>query len=101
MPESNQASGAHAARNLSLAYLRVFGAPGTRTPEQELVWRDVESFCHAYRLNPETLTDGEYSANNMLVNEGRRSYWLRARGHILSAIEPEPAPLKVSRQRKP
>jgi hypothetical protein len=100
MAESNQPAETTAQR-LAKAYLQVFGAGDReRSADQRLVWRDIESFCHAYRLNPEVLTDGEYSANNMLVNEGRRSYWLRARGQILVATEPPAPPLTVSRKRK-
>ena len=84
-------------RRLQLAYLAVFGPPETRNEDQKAVMRDMESFCHAYRLSTEALTTGEYSHENTLVNEGRRSYWLRARGHILAALSPEPAPPKISR----
>ena len=87
-------------RRLQRAYLEVLGGDGARTNSQQLVWRDIESFCHAYRLSVESITDGSMCENNLLVNEGRRSYWLRARGHILAAQAPSPAPLKVSRQRR-
>lgn len=91
-PESDQ-------RRLQRAYRAVLGSDGARTPDQQLVWRDIESFCHAFRLSVESVTDGSLPENNCLVNEGRRSYWLRARGHILAALEPVPAPLKVIRRR--
>ena len=87
-------------RRLALAYLSVYGAPGKRTDTQNLVWADMESFCHAYRLSVESLSNFDMSENNMLVNEGRRSVWLRARGQILSAQAPEPAPLKATRVRR-
>ena len=88
------------AQSLAQAYLAVFGRDGQRSPGQRLVWADMESFCRAYRLSVEQLTSGDMSENNCLVNEGRRSVWLRARGHILSALAPAPEPLKVSRQRR-
>lgn len=87
------------ARRLQRAYLAVFGAEGARNAAQRLVWRDIESFCHAYRLSVESVDGGALPDNNFLVNEGRRSYWLRARGHILAAQAPEQAPLKVTRRR--
>lgn len=87
-------------RLVQRAYLEVFGSDEARTPQQKLVWRDIESFCHAYRLSVESVTDGSFPDNNLLVNEGRRSYWLRARGHILAAQAPTPEPLKVSRGRR-
>jgi len=87
-------------RRLQRAYLQVFGNDEARTNDQKLVWRDIESFCHAYRLSVESVSTGEMSENNFLVNEGRRSYWLRARGHILAALAPTPVPLKVSRARR-
>jgi hypothetical protein len=86
------------ARALQLAYRAVLGVEGERTPSQQLVWRDIESFCHAYRLSVESV-EGAIPDNNFLVNEGRRSYWLRARGHILAALAPVATPLKVRRQR--
>ena len=87
-------------RRLAQAYLNVFGAPEKRTETQNIVWRDLEGFCHAYRLSVESLTNFDMSENNCLVNEGRRSVWIRARGQILAASEPEPEPLKVTRRRK-
>ena len=87
-------------RRLQKAYLAVFGPELTRTSDQQLVWRDLESFCHAYRPCAVALASGEYPENNVLYNEGRRAVWLRARGQILSALAPEPAPLKISRKRK-
>ena len=87
-------------RSLAQAYLAVLGREGVRTAEQKLVWADIESFCRAYRLSVEQLTSGDMSDNNCLVNEGRRSVWIRARGQILAASEPEPEPLKVTRRRK-
>lgn len=82
------------------AYLSVFGKEGARTPPQLLVMADMESFCRAYRLSVEQLPSGDMSENNCLVNEGRRSVWLRMRGHILAAQAPAPEPLKISRQRR-
>ena len=90
-------------RRLQLAYLAVFGGEESRTSDQKLVWRDIESFCHAYRLSIEAVSGGEIPMNNALVNEGRRSYWLRARGQIIAAQMPEPELIKSSRShtRKP
>jgi hypothetical protein len=82
------------------AYLAVFGKEGARTNQQLLVMADLESFCRAYRLSVEQLPSGDMSENNCLVNEGRRSVWLRVRGLVLSAQAPTPEPLKVSRQRR-
>ena len=87
-------------RSLAQAYLAVLGREGVRTAEQKLVWADIESFCRAYRLSVEQLTSGDMSENNCLVNEGRRSVWLRMRGQVLSAMAPVPEPLKVSRTRR-
>jgi len=102
MAESNQPETSSQAlqRRLSQAYLKVFGAEGGRTEFQQLVMRDMESFCHAYRLSVEAVVGGECSEANTIVNEGRRSYWLRARGQILAAQAPAPEPLKVSRKRQ-
>lgn len=86
-------------RRLQQAYADVFGSFVKRTVNQQLVWADIESFCRAYRLSVEQTKDGEMIENNCLVNEGRRSVWLRARGLILAAQAPEPTPLKVSRKR--
>ena len=86
-------------RSVQLAYLSVFGREGQRTPKQLIVMADLESFCHAYRLSVEQVTGGDMSENNCLVNEGRRSVWLRVRGFILSALAPAPEPLKTSRSR--
>ena len=88
-------------RRLQMAYLAVFGDEKSRTADQRLVWRDLESFCRAYRLSCESLTDGEYALNNTLVNEGRRSVWIRALGQVLAAIAPPPERPMISRQRKP
>lgn len=95
------AQGAVMPRRLATAYLKVFGAPEARDADQQLVWADMEGFCRAYRLSVEQTADGGFVENNCLVNEGRRSYWIRARGQILAAQSPEAAPLKVSRKRKP
>ena len=100
--EPKAASAVPDERRLQMAYLEVFGSDAARSSSQKLVWRDIESFCRAYRLSVESIAGGAIPDNNFLVNEGRRSYWLRARGHILAAQAPQPAPLKVSRvKRKP
>jgi hypothetical protein len=87
-----------APRRLQLAYAAVFGTPDKRSTDQALVWADIESFCYAYRpiierdnlnrLDDETRKD---------VNEGRRSFWLRARGQVLLAMT-APAKPKISRK---
>ena len=90
-------------RRLAQAYLALFGDvthADTLDTDHQLVWRDIESFCRAYRLSCESTTTGEYAENNTLVNEGRRSMWLRIRGQVLIALAPEPEPIKVSRQKK-
>lgn len=99
MAESNQPA-ENASARLAVAYLRVFGSKdGDRNADQRLVWRDIESFCHAYRMSPEIVAGGDLSVNNLLVNEGRRSYWLRARGQVLAATGAPREPLKVNRRR--
>jgi hypothetical protein len=99
MAESSQPEGTPAA-SLATAYLRVFGASDRdRDADQKLVWRDMESFCHAYRSSVEQTRDGDMVENNTLVNEGRRTYWLRARGQIQTAVQPPAPALKVSRKR--
>ena len=87
-------------RNLALAYLAVLGREGARSAEQKLVWADIESFCRAYRLSVEQIASLDMSENNCLVNEGRRSVWIRMRGLVLLAQAPTPEPLKVSRVRR-
>jgi hypothetical protein len=101
MPPPNPVPAATETRRLQQAYLAVFGPELTRTSDQQLVWRDLESFCHAYRPCAEALRSGEYPENNLLYNEGRRAVWLRARGQLLAALAPDPVPLKISRRRKP
>lgn len=88
-------------RRVAQAYLSVLGSPTARNAGQKIVWADLEGFCHAYRLSVESVPSAEMPENNCLVNEGRRSVWLRARGMVLSALAPEAAPLKSTRKRKP
>lgn len=73
------------ARRLALAYQAVFGSPDKRTTDQTLVWQDIESFCYAFRLCREGKPDGDLS-NNFDLNEGRRSFYLRARGMLIKAL---------------
>ena len=88
-------------RRLQEAYLAVLGNPtAILSTDQALVWKDIESFCHAYRTLPERLSGGELSERALWLNEGRREYWLRARGHALAATQPEPEPIKVLRKKK-
>ena len=87
-------------RRVQIAYLAVLGEEGKRTDDQKVVWRDIESFCRAYRLSCEAVAGGEYAENNMLVNEGRRSVWLRMRGMVLLALLPPPELPKISRQKR-
>jgi hypothetical protein len=88
------------ARRLQLAYRAVLGTDAARTPQQALVWRDIESFCHAYRLSPEKNSLNNVDDRNTYINEGRRSFWLRARGQIILALAP-PKPTAVIRRRNP
>ena len=87
-------------RRLQLAYRTVLGTDAARTPQQALVWRDIESFCHAYRLSPEKNSLNNVDDRNTYINEGRRSFWLRARGQIILALAP-PKPTAVIRRRNP
>lgn len=86
-------------RRLELAYLAVFGPPDKRSTDQQLVMQDIEGFCHAYRLIVEATDNHALDPLSAILNDGRRSVWLRARGHIIRA-QAEPAkPLKISRKR--
>jgi hypothetical protein len=85
-------------RRLELAYAAVFGLEAGRTPDQSLVWRDIESFCRAYRLSAETNNLNNVDDKKTYINEGRRSFWLRARGQIQLAQQP---PRAISVNRKP
>lgn len=87
-------------RKLQLAYRTVLGTDEARTPSQRMVWRDIESFCHAYRLSPEKNSLNNVDDRNTYINEGRRSFWLRARGQIILA-QTSPKPITVSRKRNP
>lgn len=86
-------------QRLADAYAAVFGTGDKRGIDQQLVWADIESFCYAHRLCTEGKNDGDLS-NNSHLNEGRRSFYLRARGMVLRAGLP-PAPPTISRSRKP
>jgi hypothetical protein len=86
-------------QRLADAYQAVFGQLGKRGIDQTLVWADIESFCYAHRLTLEGKPDGDLS-NNRDMNEGRRSYYLRARGQLIRAGQPEKV-VKVSRKPKP
>ncbi len=81
------------------AYQAVFGQADKRGTDQKIVWADIESFCYAHRLTLEGKPDGDLS-NNRDMNEGRRSFYLRARGFIILAGQPEKE-VKVSRKPKP
>lgn len=76
------------ARRLELAYLAVFGDAATRSPDQQLVWADIESHCYAHRLVSEGKIDGELALYRGLFNDGRRSVWLRIRGQLIKALAP-------------
>ncbi len=82
-------------KRLADAYQAVFGPPGKRGRDQSIVWADIESFCYANRLTFEAKPDGDLS-NNQMLNEGRRSFYLRARGMIIRAGAEEKE-VKVSR----
>jgi hypothetical protein len=98
LPEAVQT--VNKARRLAKAYETVFGPEGKRGVDQDLVWADIESFCYAHRLCLEGKPDGDLS-NNYLMNEGRRSFYIRARGMLVRAILPVPSPLRISRKAKP
>lgn len=89
------------AKRVSDAYAEVFGLPETRTEAQRLVMSDIEGFCRAYQLCVELRTDGSLAERNHLLNEGRRSVWLRIRGQVIASTAPKPGPLTISRKRKP
>lgn len=86
-------------QRLADAYQAVFGQVDKRGSDQALVWADIESFCYAHRLCREGKPDGDLS-NNFDLNEGRRSFYLRARGMLIRAGQPEKV-VKVSRKPKP
>lgn len=86
-------------QRLAAAYLAVFGPEDKRGSDQKLVWADIESFCYAHRLCLEGKPDGDLS-NNFHLNEGRRSFYLRARGMLIRANQPAKTP-RVSRKPKP
>lgn len=86
------------ARRLAKAYESVLGIEGKRGPDQQIVWEDLEGFCYAHRLCLEGKAGGDLS-NNYLMNEGKRSYYLRARGMLIRAQLPPPAPLKTFRRK--
>ena len=103
MAESNQPIATpprETARRLQLAYLAVLGADGARNADQQIVWRDVESFCHAYRMLTEQTRELRLDNTATYINEGRRSFWLRARGQIRLALA-EPRKPGTSRKNKP
>ncbi len=86
-------------KRLADAYQAVFGQPEKRGLDQQIVWADIESFCYAHRLTLEGKPDGDLS-NNRDMNEGRRSFYLRARGQIIMAGKPDKK-VTVSRTAKP
>ena len=86
-------------RRRQLAYLAVFGVAGTRTTDQQIVWDDMESFCYAHRLVTERDNLNRIDPKSSEFNDGRRSWWLRARGASILALT-TPVPLKISRSRK-
>jgi hypothetical protein len=98
MPEESEIS---PQRKLELAYLDVFGPPDKRSAHQRLVWADLEGFCYAHRLVSEGQTDGELAINRAIFNDGRRSYWLRARGQVINALAAPKAAPKVSLRKPP
>lgn len=87
-----------AQRRLELAYLAVFGNPNQRTTDQHLVWQSLESFCYAYRLEAEGMSNGEIAIRRTMLNQGRRSVWLMARGQLIKALSP-PRTTSVSRKK--
>lgn len=92
-------SAAMEARRVADAYASVFGHSEARSEEQRLVMADIESFCRAYRLCVESATDGSIATDNHVLNEGRRSVWLRIRGQIIESQRPAPQPPSISRKK--
>ena len=89
-----------AERRRQLAYIATFGKPGQRTTDQQIVWDDMEQFCYAYRLVTERDNSNKIDPHAPEFFDGRRSWWLRARGTIILGLA-EPPTLKVTRTRKP
>lgn len=86
---------------LATAYLNVLGPPDKRSVDQQLVWADIEGFCYAYRPVTEKLTTAELDPSSPMLNDGRRTVWLRLRGMIIRALQPAPVPPKISRKKPP
>jgi hypothetical protein len=85
-------------RRVALAYLELFGTPEKRTVAQQLVVADLEGFCYEHRVEAETDANATIDINQTLVNIGRRTVWLRVRGQIARATQPE-AKVQVTRRR--
>lgn len=62
------------------AYRRVFGLPGKRSMDQQLVWADLAAFC---RANEPTFTPD--SERITCLKEGRREVFLRINSAIADA----------------
>lgn len=101
-PEITEA--ARKSRAVLKAYADVFGLPdelgGKRTDAQKLVWADIEAFCKAYQLCVELRTDGSLAERNHVLNEGRRSVWLRIRGALIQSLKPAPKAPTITRAKK-
>ena len=76
------------ARRLAVAYHNVLGPPEKGTEDQQIVWRDIEGFCRAFRPITDQTRDLRLDNVSTYINEGRRSFWLRARGHVRFALTP-------------
>lgn len=86
-------------RRLEIAYLNVLGAGEGRTPDQAIVWQDIEGFCYAHRLVTEKDDEHRIDPESPHFFDGRRSVWLRMRGQIIKA-QMEPRKPILSRKRK-
>ena len=75
-------------RRLAVAYLNVLGRPEAGSEDQQLVWRDIEIFCRAHRPTTELTRELRLDNVSTFINEGRRSFWIRARGHVKFALAP-------------
>lgn len=81
-------------RQLYLAYARVFGAPGKRTPAQEMVMADLEMRCGMHKPIFRPDSTGAVCPIRGYLTEGRRTSILEIQDFVRrgSAVEPKPKP---------
>lgn len=86
-PAEEQAAQRAAVRLLASAYRAVFGRDGARTPQQELVWDDMQR--RAYMRRPTMVADakGQVCALRMAQAEGQRIFQLQTEQFIARASE--------------